>query len=454
MKPALLAACCLLALTPPAASAPGDLIWSGTASDTTDYGSPAVSGGRVFFGLTDGNLLCLSSTTGNFLWSYDTGWDVCVSPAVVGDLVYGGGVYIPCLNVSDGSKVWETSTDFGSISAPAVVDGWVYMGESYSYVMRLNAATGASGTWYYSMTAVTTAAVVSDNRVYAAGYAYMQCWDIGGTQEWNFMAGGPIRSSPAICAGRIYFGSDDDTFYCRDATDGSPIWTCLTGGDIKSSPAISGGRVYFGSDDGKLYCLSAETGMLHWSYETGGAVRSSPAVSGSWVYVGSDDGYVYCLNATTGALVWSYDTGAAVRSSPAVAAGAVYVGAGTGVFCIEAAAGDPGEWPKFRGNLANTGAHTGAVHLSVPLNQGWNLTGPGRAEPIALVDCLLSDGADTYGYDDAVAAGWAQGVLFYYDAGYHECRFDGGGEDDHLRHQYGYWLLTYRPGLTLLIPRY
>jgi outer membrane protein assembly factor BamB len=52
------------------------------------YSSPAVWGGRVFFGSHNGFLYCVSATSGRVLWRYGSGSPISGAPAVVGNIVY------------------------------------------------------------------------------------------------------------------------------------------------------------------------------------------------------------------------------------------------------------------------------------------------------------------------------------------------------------------------------
>jgi outer membrane protein assembly factor BamB len=147
-----------------------------------------------------------------------------------------------------------------------------------------------------------------------------------GTLKWTFATGGPIRSSPAVYNGRVYFGSRDGYIYALDADTGAKLWALQTGGWVDSSPVIVGGVVYCGSNDGNLYALDAATGAKRWSFNSRYGVRSSPAVADGVIYFGNDGYYVYALDAATGEQLWRADTGDMVTSSPAVSKGVVVVG--------------------------------------------------------------------------------------------------------------------------------
>ena len=51
----------------------GDLIWSYETGDDGVFSSPAVSGGVVYVGSRDNRVYALDASTGDLIWSYGTG---------------------------------------------------------------------------------------------------------------------------------------------------------------------------------------------------------------------------------------------------------------------------------------------------------------------------------------------------------------------------------------------
>ena len=60
--------------------------------------------------------------------------------------------------------------------------------------------------------------------------------------------------------------SVDDSVTCRDLATGQEIWQFWTDAPVRISPTVHNGRIYFGSDDGHVYCVEATDGSLIWKY--------------------------------------------------------------------------------------------------------------------------------------------------------------------------------------------
>src|SRR5258708_5582256 len=77
-----------------------------------------------------------------------------------------------------------------------------------------------------------------------------------GRVAWNFAAGAPVRSPPAVAKdGTVYFGSDAGRLHAV-AADGKERATAVLGGRIWPGPLLAHGRVYVGSDDRYFYALA------------------------------------------------------------------------------------------------------------------------------------------------------------------------------------------------------
>jgi outer membrane protein assembly factor BamB len=194
------------------------------------------------------------------------------------------------------------------------------------------------------------AATFRGDRAHTGAYAASGAPEFGGVL-WRFRTEGPIRSSPAIADGRIYFGSGDGGVYCL-GVDGRQVWRADAGSSVTSSPAVAGGRVYVQTRTGEVLALDARTGArvwrartgpdapFEWGFESGDTWVSSPSVANGSVLVGGGDGYLYAFGAGDGAVRWRMKTGGRVRSSPAVVGGVAYVGSADGsVYAVDVQTG-------------------------------------------------------------------------------------------------------------------
>jgi outer membrane protein assembly factor BamB len=186
--------------------------------------------------------------------------------------------------------------------------------------------------------------------------------------KWKFKTQGKIFSSPAVCNGIVYIGSEDHNLYAVDEKSGKVHWKFTTGGAVYSSPTVYKNVVYFGSYDGYYYALDATTGKLTWKFKTGGErfvgrkglwtmapktqymedqydyFLSSPVVDLNdkdlTVYFGSSDGNLYALNAKTGKKKWTFKTNGIIHTSPALYQGKVYFGSwDTYLYALDARTG-------------------------------------------------------------------------------------------------------------------
>jgi len=165
---------------------------------------------------------------------------------------------------------------------------------------------------------------------------------------WTYRCGKAITSSPVVCAGRVYFGADDQKLHCLGLADGTEQWSFETQDVIEAPPLCFQGRVYVGSSDASFYALEAQNGVLAWKFATEdkilGGANALPGADGRppRVVVGSYDGKLYCFDAKSGEVAWSYATANYVNGTPAVDGEHVIVGGCDAVLHVVAAAsGEP-----------------------------------------------------------------------------------------------------------------
>jgi outer membrane protein assembly factor BamB len=200
----------------------GSLAWSFSTdvAGSAHPSSPAIgTGGRIFWGSGDGDIVYAIDSDRSLAWSYRVGGTLQSSPAIGSD----GSVYMGCYDnnfyayTSAGCLSWSYLTEADIYSSPAIdASGSVYVGSR-------------------------------DNNLYAFA---------DGALYWSYAAGMNVDSSPAIDVnGMVYVGAQDKMLYAFNS-DGTLSGSYVAGGWFDSSPAIGfDGRVYVGSHDNTLYAI-------------------------------------------------------------------------------------------------------------------------------------------------------------------------------------------------------
>jgi len=243
----------------PAAGGGCDAVGAGVAI----YGTPAVSGDRVYIGGYNGKVYSydLSSLQMDDVYPPEGNLEPIVGGVVAaqGNVYFGdsdGKVY--ALDESDLIWKWEFATGDKIWATPAVEDGTVYIGSF-------------------------------DKKLYAFDAA-------DGSLKWEFTAEGAIAATPLIHDNTVYIGSFDRYLYALNATDGSLKWKFMGENWFWAKPVVYDDTIYAGCLDGKVYVLRADNGNKVTEFELDSPVSSSPVVVDSSIIFASREGVIYSLN--------------------------------------------------------------------------------------------------------------------------------------------------------------
>ncbi len=207
--------------------------------------SPAVEGGKVFFGSGDGNVYAVDARNGMLLWKFPTQDVVHASPSVVNGIVYIGSwdSRFYALDAETGQLKWSFQAgedaaihnQVGFQSSAAVADGTVYVGCRDAHVYALDAATGRKR------------------------------WDYPTSKSW-------VNVTPAVRDGTVYAAtSDSSRVMGLDAKTGRLKFNVDAGAFVFSSPALAGNALYIGTHGGTLFAIDAKTGDVLSRFQTEGA---------------------------------------------------------------------------------------------------------------------------------------------------------------------------------------
>ena len=322
--------------------------------------SPTVSGDKVFVGANDAKLYAFNRTTGELLWSYQTGSSkskgiTCAPIVSNGKVIFGSlDCNLYALNEETGEVIWIHEFDNWMDTTPAVwnnlvfTEAWIIYSETdYEKIFCALDENNGEIKWKKELlSTIHSSPAVYNGIVYVGvgnnapnlyepwpgGLYAFDAWT--GNILWIFTAGdgvynADVDTAPCVAYGKVYFGCNFGTIHAVNENEGTEA--CHYKASFgTSSPAVYNNIVYIGSFNGNLYALHAEYGTVVWTYQTGDRIDSSPAIANNVVYIGSDSGYIFALDASTGNLIWEYQTGGEIDSSPAVVAGYLYVGSNDG----------------------------------------------------------------------------------------------------------------------------
>lgn len=266
--------------------------------------SPAVAGGRVYVGSSDGHLYALDAATGALRWKQATGDVVHASPAVEGGRVvvgsWDGRLY--CFDAVTGAPAWRFQAGVdplmhnqqGFQSSPAIADGVVVVGGRDSQLYAIDLTTGL--------------------------------------ERWRFSTGSSwVVGSPAVAHGRVYFATSDSSLvHALDVASGRPVFQQQAQAYMFSSPVVAGQVLLIGQLNGTLQARDGTTGSLLWQFTTDAARRNAGWVltadgrfNSAWLF--DSDSYE--------SMVIGFHRQSSVGSffsTPLVVDGAIYIGSADG----------------------------------------------------------------------------------------------------------------------------
>jgi outer membrane protein assembly factor BamB len=278
--------------------------------------APRFKDGRILIGSESGALLCIEGTSGDILWSFQTGAlrdkGIWSSPCVAGNVAifgsYDGNLY--AVDIETGREVWRNiEADWiGSSPCHAPDLGLVFVGLEHAAPHRAGAIGAfdvASGEQRWTL---QTAAFVHGSPAYDAMTRTVVCGTNDGVLlaleaehgviHWQAGVNAAIKHAPAIdpTTGSVIVGAFDGTIRCFDLRTGAPRFTVQTGNTVYTTPLIDNGRVYCGSTDKQFYVIDLASGATIATLPVAAKIFCSPKRIGAWIWFGATDGRLRAID--------------------------------------------------------------------------------------------------------------------------------------------------------------
>lgn len=306
---------------------PFKLYWDFDADAGFSSNCLSASDGVLFTSTLRGEIFAVNIETGKSLGRISNlGKGAFGTPAI-----YGKGIVVTfdgdkknsiiSYNIEEGTEIW--SRDIGmSKTSPVLFEDNLLVSSVDNKVYNLNKLNG-NILWTYSGTGkytppkafYTTPTVYDSVMVIGNTNGSLYALDmVTGRDLWEFKTGGPVYADASIDNGKIYFGSDDNNFYCLDMT-GKVLWKKDMKTSFKASSSFYKDMIIISAIDGYVYALDKNTGEQKWKFQTQGTLWASPVVHKDMIFIGSFDMNFYCLDANTGNKLWSYATEGRIRTT-------------------------------------------------------------------------------------------------------------------------------------------
>ena len=250
-------------------------------------------------------------------------------------------------------KAWSVDAGTGSSSSgrlsavPIVAGGRVYTLDAAGTVSAFSASSGAKA-WSTSITPENESSregfgggiAFANSTVYVTtGYGTVVALNAStGAVQWTKAIGEPIRNSPTVSGGKIFFVSTENTLHALNASTGDRLWrsrglpqtaTLLS----NASPAVAGGTVVAPFPAGDIVAFQTGNGKRAWSDSLARTSETSaagilgdparPVIDRGVVYAVSHGGRMVATSAGSGARVWTRNIGS--TQMPWVAGDVIFV---------------------------------------------------------------------------------------------------------------------------------
>lgn len=290
----------------------------------------------VVVGTDKGELRAYRNHDGKLAWAHQHGKRIFHAPCSDGERIYFTSESgLTAVSIKDGSVSWRFA--LACCDGPSIAlanQGLVYVGGNDGNLYALDAKTGkqrwtsdfisdapadppgfAGARARLQNTKARPSALASDGKTLYLSI-FDQCRVVAvradnGKRLWSFQSGGWLYGSAIATDKQVFFGSQDDFFYCVDKQSGKEVWRHQTKGRIESGGVVDQKNVYFGSCDGGLYCLNQSDGKQQWRFATDpqadgrkSAIYSVPILRRGGVCFAAGEGQAYSVDCETGKLNW------------------------------------------------------------------------------------------------------------------------------------------------------
>lgn len=286
--------------------------------------APVENGDLAFIGNEKGSFMAIKMVTGELEWEIETKGNIQAKALLVNDLVFfeSANVFY-ALKQDSGKEIWK----YDQNAAP---EKFTYAGKDYLFKLDPFDDKRSSGYFY-------------EGRIYV-GCSNGKVIGLNaktGLLEFSIETNdnAPVRSSPKLQDGQLFFGDWNGVVYCYDLKEREFKWSKKTYrqkyyptfGGIASEFSIYNGKLFFGARNHMMNVLWLEDGQKEWTYtdQNGGWIIGDPVIDKDTLYVGGSDNFsMLAFSPQDGRLLWKTKRSKNIYGKPIVTVDWVIYGGG------------------------------------------------------------------------------------------------------------------------------
>ncbi|OGS40964.1 MAG: hypothetical protein A3K77_07070 [Euryarchaeota archaeon RBG_13_31_8] len=187
---------------------------------------PVVADEKIIVGNEKGNVYALENDSGNIIWQINLSDEIYISESENDLLFICSGKNCYAIDISTGNQVWSFETGGVITSRPFVDDDDIYFGSWDTFVYSLNSTNGDLKWKYETGWGVETTPIISEDLVFFGSHDnnFYALHKNNGSIVWFFTCKAAIHSNPIVYGGYVFFGCDDGRFYALNKTTGVSAW--------------------------------------------------------------------------------------------------------------------------------------------------------------------------------------------------------------------------------------
>ncbi len=267
---------------------------------------PVIHENNLYLGNEEGEFFSIDITSGEEVWKIETGGNIQSRATIIENQIFFESANIFYLvKMESGEVIWKFDPGFEPHS-------FTYDDREYLYKIDPWDDKRSEAFKYNDVIYVGS----GNGHVYGfdqkSGEVVFQTGTINNS---------PVRSSPLVFEGNLYFGDWNGRVYKYNFKDFDFKWIKKTYRGDRPYPSFGGvvskfkvhnNRLYFGARNHMLNVLLDETGEREWTYADpkGGWIITDPVIENDTLFIGGSDNYtMFAFSTRDGRLLWDQNGG-------------------------------------------------------------------------------------------------------------------------------------------------